>query len=153
MPEINKPSRTKHWIAIGNGVVHIGKTNPNQVTTTGLDSLEPFNTEEDRFDALDPADLPQLPDVGRVVEEQKAYRYRNRAVISKSPHVREQNNNPDLFVGITRAPDWVARERISVGDERQHLRLRYVALVGHISQEPPNTPVPEDTLPLWSLLR
>jgi len=37
--KLEKPATTTYWIAFGPGVVHSGKTEPNQVTETGLDKF------------------------------------------------------------------------------------------------------------------
>lgn len=80
MKEINKPSQTKHWIANSEdgSIMHEGITEPNQVTSTGLHTLEGFDSEEERVTYIGTMDVgmfPTIPEVGQECIEGKIYAY------------------------------------------------------------------------------
>jgi hypothetical protein len=70
MAEITYPRERTYYIAHnGDGVYHVGYTDPDQVTTTGQPSLETFTKEPDivaRCDTLSKTTVSKSADVDRL---------------------------------------------------------------------------------------
>ena len=105
MIEINKPTNKNYWVATATdgSVVHIGETNPNQVTTTGLDSLDYTESDNEHLSTVSNyADrFDELPQQGELVEEDKIYRYNDTVIRCIQEHKRtiyEPHQTPALFV-------------------------------------------------------
>lgn len=92
MPKLEHPANKNFWIArnADDSVVHIGQTNPDQVTVTGLDEL---NYTEDDAEHLRQASnyadkFPDLPSEGEQVERDQIYNNNGRAVRCIQSHRR-----------------------------------------------------------------
>lgn len=69
MSEIKNPTQTKYWFVTDGTVLHTGKTEPNQVTTTNHPVLSQFDSVSDTMEGLVSREslLPVLPGNGIVL--------------------------------------------------------------------------------------
>jgi len=128
MIEINKPTNKNYWVATATdgSVVHIGETNPNQVTSTGLDSLDyTESVEEHLLTASQYAEtFPDLPPQGEPVEAGVTYNDNGQAVRCVQSHTRTADaveDIPALFaVARQQQDEWVqptgAQDAYQTGD-------------------------------------
>lgn len=106
--EINKPAWTKHWLVTNGTLVHIGRTEIGQVTTTGMPTLESSDSEMGLVDKLQKhsAKIEVLP--ARGIKARKAYVYNGEVFITKDEvesiskgGVCNPTDNPECFTKKT----------------------------------------------------
>jgi hypothetical protein len=108
--EIKKPAKKQYWLVTnGTDVLHIGTTDVNQVTTTGLTTIEAADSEQELVDNLQKhidvvkEDLP-----ARGIREGRAYKYDGEVVVPKRDAEVLRNgecnpeDHPECFTRKTR---------------------------------------------------
>ena len=157
MNEIKDKTRSVYHIAYGpDGTKHIGRTEVGQRTSTGQpnmvyyeDAMEFLSGVNDltgvNFSGFN--DLPEQ--IGEPINEGEIYSYSGKLVIARQNHQRTEfspYDTPALFTiyqtGAGRL-DWIAGERVAIGDLRNYTGQDYRVIQGHVTQsgwEPPNVP-------------
>lgn len=151
--EISKPATARYFIArnADGSVLHTGRTDTNQVTTTGLPFLEDLSDDQEYLAAAAVwADkFPQLPSEGAPVEAGQIYRDGDTTVLARQSHTRTSHDPGDVpaLFSVARAPgermDWIANEWVMTGDERAYASSTYTCLQSHMTQAdwtPPSVP-------------
>jgi hypothetical protein len=93
MGEIKKPSNTKYWIVHNEdgSVMHMGKTEPNQVTTTGQPMFNIADTEDELVTIIagkSSTMFPEIPQEGEECEEGEVYKYGANKAKCLQNHIR-----------------------------------------------------------------
>ncbi len=153
--EINKPTNPTYFLAYSvDGTRHIGITEPNQVTSTGQETLTYDDDPSAFLDAIkdvETPDLIQLPDAPQGTEQGEwvdrgVYQWGDLRVVCIQAHNRtiyEPTETPALFAIQNLTENWIAGEQVAVGDERNYEGTTYKCLQSHTTQtgwEPPNVP-------------
>jgi len=103
--EIKYPANKKHWICYNadGSVMHFGETEPNQVTSTGLPTLEGFDSEVELANFIATTDVSlydPIPVEGEWCELNKVYAYGDDKVKCIQAHTRTHftpEETPNLF--------------------------------------------------------
>lgn len=157
MSEIAYPATTKRFVArnADGSVLHVGVTEPQQVTTTGQPVLEEHD-ENSVLNALAAfADqFPPLPDAPApggepvTLEAGELYAWDGQVVRVRQRHNRTTNLDPTdiaaraLFTIYRETPTdqplpWVAGEQVHVGELREYNDVVYECIQSHVTQFAP----------------
>jgi len=145
MKNISKPKSAKYFMAYdGNGVQHIGRTDTNQVTSTGQPNMIIGDDPDDfltKTEGLTLDNTNPLPAFGEEVVGGEIYTYNGKLVIGRQTHLRtadEPDTVPALFstyrVDSSSPLDWIANEQVMDGDIRYYEGLQYVVIQSHTTQ-------------------
>ena len=153
--EIKNKTRSVYHIAYGpDGTKHIGRTEVGQRTVTGQPNLIYYEDPIEFLSGVGSIDFSgynELPEAGSNVTIQggEIYSYSGKLVIARQDHERTiypPDQTPALFTiyqtGIGRL-EWIAGERVAVGDLRDYTGQDYRVIQGHVTQsgwEPPTVP-------------
>lgn len=90
MPEINNPTRTRHWVAFSGEVVRTGVTEPGEITTSGLPNLEQFDSDDQALESIKNKIhlLEPLKDVEGDELSVGVYRHKGKVVRVVDAHTR-----------------------------------------------------------------
>lgn len=149
MAEIAKPSSVTFWVAHDGGTLHHGKTTPEQVTTTGLASLDGADSESLHLSNLSVhiEQLEPLPPPGSMLVAGSVYAFAGAAYMVRQEHVRTEHSPetvPALFFRHRaggEGVEWMPGEWVDVGLSRSYDGETYKASQAHQTQlgwEPPN---------------
>lgn len=100
--KIDKPANKTFWIAKSPGVMHVGYTDTNQVTSTGQPDVTMTEDEQEHVVSLGEFlnNLPDLPSEGEWVSK-GVYNNNGTAVLCRQAHIRTHfpvEDTPALFV-------------------------------------------------------
>lgn len=141
MAEISNPNQRTFWKTTG--VVHEGFTDIDQVTTTGQPSMISDTDASIIF--------PVLPSSG-ALKQGEVYSYKDGMVVVIQTHQRTiyaPEDTPALFSvyrANTEGMDWVANEKVEIGDKRNYSGKTYQCIQSHTTQ---TGWTPDVTTALW----
>ena len=152
--EIYKPKCTTYFMAYDpvKRIYHIGKTEPQQVTTTGMPYFISDTSEVEfikKINALRPVNnsphtnLESLPPVNEIVEKNRFYLEDGKVVISRKEHIKEiteNTNDAQLYISetIEKYPEWIEEEEINIGNIRLYKGIYYQAIKKHLTEIAPD---------------
>jgi len=149
-------TKSKRYALLSGGIV-VSSSNlrAGDYLATSLDVVASDNDNE-FLDLISVDAIEPLPERGVQLEAGELYKDGGRVVMVRQSHVRTEHAVddlvPTLFL-VHRASvdgvEWVAGERVVVGDRRVYNDTEYECVQGHITQEdwdPPSVPA------LWSVV-
>jgi hypothetical protein len=158
MIEISKPERRSFYVAkrSDDTIVHVGYTDSNQVTTSGLDELIHSPEENVHLGNLSAlvGVFPDMPAFGESLQYGEIYVFEGTVYMVRQSHNRTEHDPADvpalfLWHRVSDDIDWVAGEQVGIGAHRVYNSVTYSCLQAHVTQvswEPPNVPA------LWSVV-
>ena len=164
MIEINKPSAATYYLAKNeDGVFHIGITDIDQVTTTGMPEFVYSSNEIEFLQQTDAFEIEynELPEAGEWVER-GIYSHEGKLVICRQAHERTiypPDETPALFAvyreDAEQVLEWIKFEEVKTGWRRKYNDVIYEVLQSHLTDFTPDlTPslwkvVSLDEFPQW----
>lgn len=157
MPEISKPEAARFWIArnADGSVLHTGRTDTNQVTTTGQPFLEDLADDQELLSAAATwaGQFPPLPATGEPVEAGELYQHDGGVVMARQSHTRTTHapsEIPALWgIVVPDTTEWAPGQVVAVGDLRTYQGTTYRCVQAHTTQAgwmPPVVPA------LWEVV-
>ena len=103
MREIRKPSEGNYWVAKSNdgSVVHVGFTEPNQVTSTGLDILLSTPEPTQHLKNLRGLEFSELADE-TLLHKGQVYSLNGRIMVVTESHLRENSDSSKFAQSASR---------------------------------------------------
>jgi len=151
--KISKPKNVTYYMAYNTAkrIYHIGFTEPNQLTTSGMPYMISDTLEIEylkKVEEINPdvksefTNLQLLPKIGEFIESNTIYLAGDKIVIARKEHIRTVNetiNDSNLYIKYdltaNKYPDWTAGEEIGIGTIRVYDGVNYQAIKKHKTEE------------------
>jgi hypothetical protein len=143
MSEIKFPQQRTYYVArdTSGNVLHVGYTDPDQVTTSGQPVFASAETESEQLDLLsDFTDrFPELPAEGERLQRGEIYQSGGVLWMVRQDHIRTHHDPAEVLALFLRhnpnGTEWVSGEQVELGTIRSYNGSKWRAIQSHVTQD------------------